>query len=344
MKARLCNVLALLLLLALAACSGGSGDGQDEAAEGSQIGSTGNPAIDGLSAEIRKSPQDASLYAARGELFYENQGFDEAIRDLTAAVKLDSLQPAYFHLLADAYLDYFKSRQALGVLKEAVERFPEDIPTLLKLSEYYLILKQHEESMKVIDRIMRIDPQNAEGYFMFGMNFKERGDTTRAINSFQKAVENDADLVDAWINLGQLHTAIGSPLAERYFDNAVRVDPKNITALHAQAAYLSEIDDLDGALGVYRKIVLIDQYYDEAFFNSGLLYLDLDSMAKAEEQFDLATKASPTHIRAYYYRGVSKELQGRPAAALQDYEQALRMAPGYAAAQEAVERLKGNLQ
>ncbi len=330
--------LALALALTTVGCGGNNQDGQEGGDEA--VMTTGNPAIDGLSAEIARNPNDAGLYAERGRMFYENNGYDEAIRDMNKALSLDSTNVDYMHLLADVYLDYFKSRQALRTMEQAAGLYPERIPTLLKLSEFQMILRQYEESMKTIDRILKLDPQNAEAYFMFGMNFKELGDTVRSINSFQKAVELNSELIDGWINLGQLYASIGDPLAMRYFDNAIRVAPDNITALHARADYLSDIGQLPEAIEMYRRIVRIDQQYEEAYFNSGLIYLDMDSVEQARQQFDLAVKTSPTHIRAYYFRGLAQEMLGNAEAAKADYEQALQMAPNYEDAQEGLERVK----
>ena len=330
--------LSVALVFTAIGCGGGSQDGQEQ--NNGAAMATGNPAIDGLSAEIAQNPNDAQLYAERGRLFYENDGFDEAIRDLNQALSLDSTNVAYLHLLADVYLDYFQSRRALKTMEQAAELYPERIPTLLKLSEFQLFLKQYKESMQIIDRVLKLDPQNAEAFFMFGMNFKERGDTIRAINSFQKAVEYDSDLVDGWINLGQLYASIGDPLALRYFDNAIRVAPENINALHARADYLSDTGDLAGAIEMYRRISRVDPQYEDAYFNSGLIYMDMDSIEQARKQFDIAIKTSPTLIQAYYYRGLTQEMLGNPAAAKTDYEQALRMAPNYEKALEGLERVK----
>jgi len=332
------TLLALMLGLLAAGC--GSGESSRQEGAGTEALATGNPAIDGLSAEISQKPNDPKLYAERGRLFYENEGYDEAIRDLNQALSLDSTNVDYMHLLADVYLDYFQSRLALRTMERAAELYPERVPTLLKLSEFQMILKQYEASMKTIDRVLKIDPQNAEAFFMFGMNFKERGDTIRAINSFQKAVEYDSELVDGWINLGQLYASIGDPLAMRYFDNGIRVAPENIFALHARADYLSDIGDLPEAIEMYRRISRVDPQYEEAYFNSGLIYMDMDSIEQARKQFDIAIETSPTHIRAYYFRGLAQEMLGNKAAARADYEQALRMAPNYEKAQEGLERVK----
>ena len=326
-------------LMILAACGGKNTEASQEEESLATI-VTGNPAIDGLTEEIKQTPEDPSLYVQRGRAFLENRGYDEAIVDFTYAIELDSTNVEYYHLLAKSYMDYFKSRKALEVMQQAAELFPNHIPTLVKLSEYQLILKKHKESMQTIDQILKQDPQNAMAYLMFGMNFKETGDTVRAINSFQKSVEFDSEMIDAWINLGQLYETLGDPLAARYFDNAVRVAPNDVYALHAKADYHSKQNELEDAINTYRKIVKADPQYVEAYFNSGLIYLDMDSLQQAQQQFDLAVKVSPTHIQAYYYRGLASELQGNASSARKDYEQALRMAPNFTKAQEGLERVK----
>lgn len=304
------------------------------------ITTTGNPAIDGLTQKIASAPNDATLYAARAQMFYDNEGYDEAIQDLTKAIRLDSTNADYYHVLADAYLDYSRSRLALKTMEAAAKEFPTRIPTLLKLAEFQFILQKYNESLKTADRILKIDPQSADAYFMMGMNFKDKKDIERAINSFQTAVENDPDLIDAWLNLGRLFSERKNVIAEQYFNSALRIDSTSIEALHAKAYYLgNQKDDLDGALNLYRKIVLLDPYYEEAYFNSGLLLLDKNELEAAHKQFDLTVETSPTHIRGYYYRGIAAELSGDITAAKADYEQALKMYPSYQEAQERLDNL-----
>jgi len=335
------SILLLLLsgtFLITAAC-GDASENEPTTEAATNVQETGNPSIDGLTQKISDTPDDPDLYAERAMAFYENNAFDSAIDDLEMALSYDSTNVDYLHLLADVYMDYYKSRLALETMERAAELHPENIPTLLKLSEFQLILTQYEESLQTLDRIAKIDPQNAEAFFMLGMTLKEIGDTARAINSFQESVEIDPDLVDAWLNLGQLFASRDNPIAEKYFDNAIRID-SSIMALHAKAYYLANSkDDLDGALELYRTISRKDPQYEEAHFNSGLLYLDMDEPEKAKAQFDLTVQVDPTHVRAYYYRGLTAELQGNPAAAKNDYEQALRLAEDFEAAQEALERV-----
>ena len=71
----------------------------------------------------------------------------------------------------------------------------------------------------------------------------------------------------------------------------------------------------------------------------GIIYLELDSLSKARDNFDIAIKTDPLFVKAYYYRGHCSELEGNTRAALADYRQANGMSPDYKEAKEALERL-----
>ncbi|MEM6316379.1 MAG: tetratricopeptide repeat protein [Bacteroidota bacterium] len=301
---------------------------------------TGNPAIDGLSVAIQENPNDAGLYAKRADLFYQNEGYDEAIADLQKALKIDSTNVDYLHLLADVYLDYYQSYNAMNTMLKAATLYPNRIPTLLKLSEFQLILKQYDKSINTINEILKLQPLHPEAYFMLGQVFKEQGDIDRAIGSFQTAVENDPDLVDGYVNLGQLHADKGSPLAKYYFDNAVKVAPKNVVALHAKAEYLHFSDQLPEAIELYKRINQIDPDYSESLFNTGIIYLEMDSLPQANTHFNMAVETSPTYIIAYYYRGLVAEKMGDKEAAKRDYQNALNLNPNFERAKAALEALK----
>jgi len=326
--------LPLLLLIGFLSACDSSGSQENSAEVPGE-----DPGLQTLNEQIAGQPANDELYFQRAKYYYEQEGYDEAITDLERALELDSTRVDYHHLLADVYLDYYKSYEALKTLEQAADQFPSSIRTLLKLSEFQLILKQHEASMRTVDRILKQDPQNAEAYFMFGLNFEELGDTLRAINSYQQAVELDPDILDAWISLGQLHAGLGNDIAARFFDNAIRIAPQEPQAYFAKAAYLTDKNRLQDALEVYDELIRISPQFTAAYFNSGLLYMDLDSLGRARQMFDMAVKVDPAYVKAYYYRAVSREMTGDLAGAKTDYEQALRLAPDLEAAEEALARM-----
>jgi len=304
-----------------------------------------SPEIDKLNASIQENASDASLYAQRGQALWDVQGYDEAIQDMEKAVELSSDTPEYYHTLANFYMDYFRSRKALKTMETAGMKFPERIPTLLKLSEFYLILKDYGAANRTLDRIQKISPLNAEMFFMRGAIAEEQGDMEVAESAYRFATENDPDMIDAYLKLGDL-TALKNPkTALKYYNNAIRIDPNNADALTMKAFHLSNImNRLDEAQAIYRDLLKIDPKNKTAYHNSGLLYLDMDSLDRAFVRFTEAVKTSPTAVESIYYRGVTSELRGDVSAAKDDYERVTKMNPGFKVGQEALARVSAQVK
>jgi tetratricopeptide (TPR) repeat protein len=299
-----------------------------------------NKNIAELTELINKNPKNDSLFYLRAQAYYMDDSYDNAIYDASMALELDSMKAPYYHLLADVFLDYYKSHEALRIMETAAGRFPKRIPTLLKLSEYQLILKQHSEALGSIDRIFKQDPQNAEAWFMTGQVCKDMGQIDRAVKSYKKAVAIDPQNIDSYICLGQLFTTKKDATALLYFDNALRIDSTNLETRHAIADYYSQTGNLKKAISSYRDIIKLDGTYADAYFNIGLLFMDMDSLEKAKSNFDITIKTDPMFVKAFYFRGIAKEKLGDKTAAYEDFDLAARMAPGYKEAEDAAKRLK----
>ena len=301
---------------------------------------TGDTDIDSVTKAISQNTGDAALYYERAKLFYERKNYDRAIEDLANSMKIDSVSAKSHHLLADVYLDYYQSRKALSTMERAAALHPTRIPTLLKLCEVQYILKQYVQSKSTVNNILKLDRENAEAYLMLGLNFRDEGEFTRAVNSYQTAVELDPELVDAWIMLGDLYANNNEKSAISFYDNALTVEPENISALHSKAFYLQNNDRLVEAIAEYDKIKQINKTYKDAYLNSGILYMEMDSVDRAFEEFNIMVGVAPESHLAYYYRGFAHEAMGEIEKAKNDYTSSLNLKKGFTKASEALENLQ----
>jgi len=330
------NIFPLLFclfnILFFISCNGGE-------SKKAEIKPTGDALIDRLTQELQKAPDDIDLLYQRASVYYEKDEFEASIQDLEKAMSIDSLKPEIYHLLSDNYMDYFSSRKALDMMEKVVRLFPERIPSLLKLSETQMILSQYENSVFTINEILRLSPQNNEAYFMLGMNFRAMGDIDRAINSFQTAVENDPEMTDAWLILGELHEKKGSKDAIKFYNNAVNVSPDKPEALHSKAFYLQNHNDIPGALEIYKDIIIKNPSYTDAYLNSGVLYMEIDSLDRAFELMNLLAGVQPQNPLAYYYRGVIHDAYGNYEAASIDLQNSLNISPEFKEAQAMLKKV-----
>ena len=284
---------------------------------------TQDPDLIEIGEAIEKNPELSENYFLRASMLYEKSVYAPALTDINKALSIDSSKAEYFHLLSDIYLDYYKSGDALDVMEKTIDKFPKNIPSLLKLAELQLILKQFDGSFFTVQKILNIDKQNAEAFFMLGMIYRAQNEKEKAIASFQSAVEIDPEIIDAWIILGDLFSEKDYKIAERYYDNAIRIDAHNVQAIHAKAYYLQNSNRSMEAIELYKKINAKNPQYVDAYLNTGILYLEMDSLENAYEHFNILIKIEPQSHLGYYYRGITNMFRGDKEGAKNDLEQAL---------------------
>ena len=298
------------------------------------------PEIQQLTELIQGHPNDASLYFDRAKMYDFHENFSAARQDLHQAIQLDSSLVDAWHLWADIEIDNYNSFDALKIMESASERFPENINTMLKLSEFQLILKQYNEALKTLQLVFQQSPTNAEAYFMRGMVFKELKDTSNAIINMKLATREDPEIIDAWLILGELTLAQGDPHAIDYFTAILEVDPNNEPARFGIGQYWLEQNNFDQALSTYQELQKLNQFDPNIYFNLGIVYLEVDSLQHAREHFELSIKSDPSFAIAYLYRGFSNELMGYIDEAITDYQNTLKIEPDNVRAKEGLRRLR----
>jgi Tfp pilus assembly protein PilF len=211
----------------------------------------------------------------------------------------------------------------------------------LKIAKMQVFMKEYPKAFATINKVLRKNAMNPEGYFLKGIIYKDTKDTMKAISSFQTTVQIDPNYKEAIIQLGLLYSAKKEPIALQYFDNAFKVDTNDVFPLYAKALYYQQQGQLELAKQEFRKCIIHQRDYTKAIFGMGWILMNQDSLDKAWRQFDLVTRLEPTDPEAYYNRGLCSELMDKRPEAIQDYKQALTFAPQYKEAADGIKRLGG---
>jgi tetratricopeptide (TPR) repeat protein len=296
--------------------------------------------IEQLNNLIAKNPGDTGLLFERAKYYYKNELYDKAIEELNSIMKIDSLNPDYYHLLSDAYMDSAQSRFALSTMKKLINIYPDRVPSLLKLSELFFIVKEYDNSISTVNNILYLSPNNPEAYFMLGVNFREMKELAKAKNSFKTVVENNPEHIDAWLQLGQIAEEQGDSIAITYYKNAIKIDTASIEALHYLAFYYQNHKRIDESLKIYRKMSVLNPNNTSSYFNTGLIYLKMDSLPQAYNNFNLLVNIARGNPKGYYYRGLVSYMNGEQEKARADFEQALKINPEYTEAKSMLKKLK----
>lgn len=276
----------------------------------------------------------------RARYSYDRQSYGAALKDLESALDIDSTRLETYLLKSQIEMDYFRSLESLRTLERAERIWPNSLSVKENLSQTHLILKQYIRSEEKAVEALEINPGAARPYLYLGLISKEKLDSTLAIEYLHQAVQNDADLLDAWVELAKIQMEKNPVEAVPYFESALQIAPEDMRIWHAYAMYWQSQDSLSQAKSTYDHMIGIDSGYVDAYYNHALILMDQDSFDTAIPIWNRYILRESESAKGYYYRGICFELTLNYPAALEDYLIAKDLDPGLSNIDRAIQSIK----
>jgi tetratricopeptide (TPR) repeat protein len=293
-----------------------------------------------LNKKIENNPGNAQLLHQRARLYIEEKNYNAALSDMEKVMALDTSHSEYYLTMADLSFAANRSFQAKEQLEKAIALDSTNSEAMMRLAELYLIVRQYGKSVELLSNILRKDKNNTTAWLMRGINFKENGDTARAVNDFRSAIEADPNYYDAYMQLGIIYQLKNNPISEGYFTNAIKIRPKSEEALYGRALWYQEHNELDKAIQDYTSIVLVNPKNKNAHFNLGYIHqMYLKVYPEAIKHYGNAILADNSYAEAYYNRALCYESVGNLQSAASDFKTAISLRPNYTVAEEGLRRV-----
>lgn len=289
-----------------------------------------SPELKAVNAALLNDVNNDSLYNRRAIIYLQLRQLPEAVSDAQRAINLDSTKSRNYLTLADVYFAQNSTRMAKELLEKVAKKFPNDTECLLKLAELYYLVQKYQEAIDFVNKALKINENIAKAYYIKGSVYRESGDTTRAISSLQTAIEQDAQMANAYNDLGVIYAARKNPLAMQYYENAIQLEPSRSDAKYGRAKLLQDIGKIDDATKEYEAMIKSDASCFKCYYNLGALQLELKKdPKKALELFTQAIKLKPDYLEAYFARGYTYAVLKDKASAKADYTMCLQLQANY---------------
>jgi tetratricopeptide (TPR) repeat protein len=299
-----------------------------------------DPTLKSITEEINKTPNDAVLYFQRGRSLQKLKFDSLALKDYKKAVTLDSSKAEYYSAVGDLLFENKDLSGSIEWIQKAINLKPDDRKAHLKIAKLFLYLQDYPRAFSEINIVLRKNVYDPEAYFLKGMIYKDTHDTAKAISNFQTAVQVAPDYREAIVQLGVLLSSKRDTLAMRYFDNAYAMDTTDVFPIFARGTFFQEMGDATRAKAEYRRCIIKNRNYTNAYFNMGYLLMQEDSVAKAWRQYDMVVKNSPGNPAAYFNRGLCSEMMDSLNNAIDDYRTANKLDSNFDKPKLALKRLK----
>ena len=328
-------MIRILILLSavflLSSCGGDTNKSENELknTEIETVESEQVVAFNEVNALLKAEINNPTLYLKRSKLYMKYGDLTSAVNDLDRAIKIDSTAPEYFLLKAELLKRQDKFIESKAVLDKVMYIDNDNIPARLELGYLALISRNYKQALDYADAVLKKDVYNAEAYFLKGMIFEDKGDTSRAISSYVTAIEQENDYYEAYMQVGILSFDTDPKLGKEFIKNALRVKPESMEALYAYAMFCQESVEYNEAIETYYKILSIEEFR-EPHFNLGFIHQEyLKVYDVAIEHYTNAIRVEPRYIEAYYNRALCYEQLNEPQKAVADLKTALKLNPQY---------------
>ena len=249
----------VLLALGLAACQGAPTEQPDTLVNLATVQTGPRVQADELDGAIQQQPQNTALLARRAGLRLAAGQPTAALRDVAAALAIDSQDGELYYLQARALRALGRLSDALAAAQHAAEN-NFDAPELSLLEgETCLAAHRYPEALTRLDRTLRLDPDQPAALFYKGLAYAATQDTLQAFDYLRAALARDPRQPEILHQLAFLSNAYRDPLmAGRYATRGLRLDSTS-GALHYDLGRQFELlGQPDSAARYYRRALVLD--------------------------------------------------------------------------------------
>jgi tetratricopeptide (TPR) repeat protein len=206
------------------------------------------------------------------------------------------------------------------------------MPQSLKSKIRQAMLHQQQgqigEAERLYTNILLIQHDHFEALHLLGVLMHRKGRSEEACKLIARALETNAQSVDAHVDRGRVLTALkrhDEALAS--YDAALAVKPNHFDALILRGNTLYVLARNDEALSSYSRALALKPNHAVTLNNRGSILLALNRCDEALESYDRALAVNPDYADAHSNRGCALEKLDRPDEALVSYDRALALRP-----------------
>lgn len=321
---------------------------------------------------ILEDPKDGDRYLLLADLLASRKGRSEAESELLTAIKNN---PKIYKIrfgLAKLYEQAGELEKAATMFRDVIEadgKSPDGLRARDSLA--LLLLKQGrmDEPEKLIDEVLKENPQDNDALVMQGKLALIKGKPVDAIASFRSALRDQPSSIEILSLLADAHMANKAPelakenlfkivelnpgnakgripLAQFYaktgdygsalkkIDEALKLSPNDLDALQVKTEILAAKRDMKGVYTVLTKIK--ETYPDKSigYYQMGQYYAALKKYDEALREFDEALKRSADNLQALSSIISVYSAQGKPALAVERLKGILKDKPNHPFAHE----------
>jgi tetratricopeptide (TPR) repeat protein len=248
---------------------------------------------------------------ARGERYFEQQKYNEAIIEYRSAVQNDARYGEARARLAAAYVEVNNLPAALREYVRAADLLPKDADVQLKAGEFLLMAGRYQDAKGRAEKLLALDARSVNGHILHGNAMAGLKDIKGAIAEIEEAIQIDPKESRAYMTLGMYELARDKrDPAKVAFEKAVEMAPQSVEARLALANFHIATRNMEAAEQTLRTAVGIAPDHAVANRMLAMFYMFSNRSREAEPFLkaiaENTTDPEPQLALADYYMSLDR--------------------------------------
>lgn len=147
-------------------------------------------------------PDSAGAYVNEAYAWLNAGQPENAIEPFEQALEAGDTAPETYRFLANLYVNDERSDEAIALLEDASDMYPEDIDIQTELLNAYQLAGETDKALERYQSAVERDPDNSLFRYNYGSLLEQTGDHEAAREQLRRAVEIDPEYANAWYNIG----------------------------------------------------------------------------------------------------------------------------------------------
>jgi tetratricopeptide (TPR) repeat protein len=161
--------------------------------------------------KVAQSGNSADAYMLAGATLSDMNDFENARRDLDAALRLNPQLPGLYSMAGIARDKNGDVKEAEAAFRQALRLNPDDFDANLYLGAILYKRRDMAEAKPYLDRALRLQPKNSMARYESAMFQSMSGQLDVAAGELEKLVQDDPDWLDPHVELASLYYRLHRP-------------------------------------------------------------------------------------------------------------------------------------
>lgn len=298
------------------------------------------PIFSKITDSINHEPKNDLLYFRRAVLLNTNNYSEPALEDFKKAWSLKK-DERYALGISNILLDT-KPDAAIDFLKTALTHLPSSFLLQLTLAKAYNAKGNLEDALTICNQMLATYPQQVDVLKLKAEILNSQGNSDASIQILENAYTLTPYDIELNYALANAYAENNNPKVLHLCDSLIKVDSLGQFAepFYLKGIYFSNIHDDKKAMAMFNTAIQKNYTFLNAYIEKGKIIYEQHQYNEAFKIFQLSSTIKPTFSDAYYWMGMCQEATGDKDNAYVNFNRAYELDKTFAAAKEAMERVK----